>query len=56
MFVTIGVGMVVGILLVIGALRLTMRQDPLGWLVIISTTTVLVNGTLILIFTIVFGG
>jgi uncharacterized MnhB-related membrane protein len=56
MFVAIGVGIFVGILLVIGALRLTMREDPLGCLVIIGTIGVLVIGTLILIFKMVFGG
>jgi uncharacterized MnhB-related membrane protein len=56
MFVAIGVGMFVGILLVIGALRLTMREDPLGCLVIFSTMGVLVIGTLILIFKTMFGG
>ncbi|HEX9925833.1 MAG TPA: hypothetical protein VGD99_24470 [Anaerolineae bacterium] len=56
MFVTIGVGIFIGILLVIGALRLTMREDPLGCLVIIGAMAVLVIETLILIFKTMFGG
>jgi hypothetical protein len=56
MFVTIGVGIFISILLVIGALRLTMREDPLGCLAIISTMAMLVIGTLILIFKTMFGG